>query len=106
MRRVLAIVACGLVLVLGGEALAQAGGNASPGGSVPKPVSPDQAKGAKAAAEPGKPADVMVAGNFGQWALICGKDKDKDGKEPCSLVEALIERVAKARVSIDCGLRA
>jgi invasion protein IalB len=55
---------------------------------VPKPVSPDQAKGAKAAAEPGKPADVMVAGNFGQWALICGKDKDKDGKEPCSLVEA------------------
>jgi hypothetical protein len=25
-----------------------------------------------------------VAGNFGQWALVCGKDKD--GKEPCSLV--------------------
>jgi invasion protein IalB len=89
---VLAAAACGLVLVLGGEALAQAGGNASPGGAVPKPAQPDQSKNAKAAAEPAKPPDVAVAGNFGQWALICGKDKDKDGKEPCSLVQALVQK--------------
>jgi invasion protein IalB len=94
MRRhvILALAACGLSLLFSTHALAQAEGN-SPGGAVPKPAAPpDQAKTAKPGAEPGKPPELTVAGNFGQWALVCGKDKDKDGKEPCSLVQALVQK--------------
>jgi invasion protein IalB len=83
--------AFGLSLLLAGGALAQSGGEASPGGAVSKPAAPDASKNAKAAAPPAKPPAVAVAGNFGQWALVCGA-KDKAGKEPCSLVQALVER--------------
>jgi invasion protein IalB len=86
-----ALAACGLSLSVAGGALAQSG-EAGPGAAVPRPNTPDAPKTAKAAAETPKPPGVTIAGNFGQWALICGKDKDKDGKEPCSLVQALVQR--------------
>jgi invasion protein IalB len=80
---------CGLAFIAGGLALAQTGGNPPPGGSVAKPATPAApAASAKAPGEPGKPPEVTVAGNFGQWALVCGKDV----KEPCSLVQALVQR--------------
>ena len=89
-----AVAAFGLSLLLAGGALAQSGGEASPGGAVPKPA--DAPKNAKTGAPPAKPPAVAIAGNFGQWALVCGaKDKeakDKEAKEPCSLVQALVER--------------
>jgi invasion protein IalB len=88
MRRRLALtLVSGLALIAGGLALAQTGGNVAPGGSVAKPAAPAKPQG-----EPAKQPEMTVAGNFGQWALICGKDKDKDGKEPCSLVQALVQR--------------
>jgi len=86
-----AVAACGLSLLLAGGALAQSGGEASPGGAVPKPAVPDAPKNTKAAAPTAKPPAVAIAGNFGQWALVCGA-KDKEAKEPCSLVQALVER--------------
>ena len=83
-----------LLLVPGkaGAVDAQAGGAAAPGGAVPKPAAaPDAAKTAKAAPDAPKPPAAKIAGNFGQWALVCGEVKDETGKEPCSLVQALIE---------------
>ena len=83
-----------LLLVPGtaGALDAQAGGAVAPGGgAVPKPATPDAAKTAKAAPEAPKPPAAKIAGNFGQWALVCGEVKDEAGKEPCSLVQALIE---------------
>jgi invasion protein IalB len=74
---------CGLALIAGGLALAQTGGNVAPGGSVAKPAAPAKPQG-----EPAKQPEMTVAGNFGQWALVCGKDT----KEPCSLVQALVQR--------------
>ncbi len=71
---------------------AQAGGAAAPGGAVPKPATAlDAAKAAKATPDAPKPPAAKIAGNFGQWALVCGEVKDETGKEPCSLVQALIE---------------
>ncbi len=82
------------LLVAGNAAAidAQAGGAATPGAAVPKPAAAqDAAKTAKAAPEAPKPQAAKIAGNFGQWALVCGEVKDETGKEPCSLVQALIE---------------
>ena len=94
MRRQLAFAFfCGVTLIAGGQAVAQAGGNASPGGSVAKPTAPAKAQG-----EPGKAPEVTIAGNFGQWALVCGKEKDKEGREPCSLVQALVQRESQKLV--------
>ena len=77
MRRRLALtLVSGLAFIAGGLALAQTGGNVAPGGSVAKPAAPAKPQG-----EPAKQPEMTVAGNFGQWALVCGKDKDKDGKE-------------------------
>ena len=56
----------------GGQAVGQAGGNPSPAGSVAKPSAPTKTQG-----EPAKAPEVTIAGNFGQWALVCGKEKDK-----------------------------
>ncbi len=64
---------------------------ARPGVAVPKAATPDVAKTAKATPEAPKAPVAKVAGNFGQWALICGEVKDEAGKEPCSLVQALVE---------------
>src|SRR6185369_2037135 len=78
MRRQLAFAFfCGVTLIAGGQAVAQAGGNASPGGSVAKPTAPAKAQG-----EPGKAPEVTIAGNFGQWALVCGKEKTRKAGSP------------------------
>jgi invasion protein IalB len=47
---------------------------------------------------PAKAPEVTIAGNFGQWALVCGKEKDKEGREPCSLVQALVQRESQKLV--------
>ena len=83
------LIAAAFALFLVGEASAQAGGQAPPGAPVPKQAAPEAAK---AAAEPPKSAPVKVAGNFGQWALVCGEAKTKEEKQPCSLVQALVEK--------------
>lgn len=101
-----ASIAAAFVLLLAGEASAQTGGQASPGAIVPKPGAPDAAANAKAAAEPPKPAPVKVAGNFGQWALVCNEPHTKEEKPACSLVQALVERDSKQlmfRVSVTYG---
>jgi invasion protein IalB len=47
---------------------------------------------AKPAADaPAKAPAAKVAGNFGQWLLVCPEVEAKDGKPPCSLVQALID---------------
>jgi invasion protein IalB len=103
-----AFAAFGLCLLIAGGALAQSG-EAGPGGAVTKPNAPSAPsvpKTAKAAAEAPKPPAVTVAGNFGQWALVCGKEKDQDGKEPCSLVQALIEHDSQKlvfRITVSYG---
>jgi invasion protein IalB len=76
---------------------AQSGG-ANPGGAVPKAAAPDVAKTAKAAPEVPKAPPAKVAGNFGQWALVCGEVKDEAGREPCSLVQALVEHESQKLV--------
>jgi invasion protein IalB len=86
------LMAAAFVLLLAGETSAQTGGQASPGAAVPKPGAQDAAANAKAAAEPPKPAPVKVAGNFGQWALVCNEPKTKEEKQSCSLVQALVEK--------------
>jgi hypothetical protein len=79
-RCTVALAAFGLLLFVAGGALAQAG-EAGPGDAVPKPNAPSAPgapKMAKGGAEAPKPPAVTVAGNFGQWALVCGKEKDHD----------------------------
>jgi invasion protein IalB len=78
-----ALSAALLFCAFGGEARAQAGGTS--GTVVPKPPV------AKASPEAPQPPAMKVAGNFGQWALVCGETKDEAGREPCSLVQALVE---------------
>jgi hypothetical protein len=63
------VLACGF----GGRAHAQAG-QGSPGSAVPKLAMPEVAKAAKDEA-PKVPA-VKIAGNFGQWTLVCKGVKD------------------------------
>lgn len=92
------ISACGLAaflagLLLTGMALAQTGGQAPPGAPVPKQAAPEGA-----ATEPPKPPAAKVAGNFGQWALVCNEPKTKEEKPACSLVQALVERDSKKLV--------
>ncbi len=56
--------------------------------------------GKPAAAAPGTPAsDTSVAGSFGNWTLLCGKEgQDKKAKERCSLVLPLVEKESKKLV--------
>jgi invasion protein IalB len=86
-----------MILSSASLALAQGGGEGSPGSAVPKPAKPGASKPSAAkAADPKKAASPnapAVVGNYGQWALVCGKPKEsKDAKESCSLVQALVER--------------
>ena len=77
MRRQLAFAFfCGVTLMAGGQAVAQAGGNPSPAGSVAKPSAPTKTQG-----EPAKAPEVTIAGN-----------------EPCSLVQALVQRESQKLV--------
>ena len=62
----------------------------------PKLAMPEVAKAAKDEA-PKVPA-VKIAGNFGQWMLVCGEVKDQAGQEPCSLVQALVEHESQKLV--------
>jgi invasion protein IalB len=87
-----------MILLGAPSALAQGGGE-SPGSAVPKPAKPGAAKPSVAKSNTAKPADPKAAsppptvvGNYGQWALVCGKPKSKDAKESCSLIQALVER--------------
>lgn len=102
-----ALEALALLLLLAGHATAQqTGGQTPPGGAVPKPAAPAGAADAKAAAEAPKPPPAKIAGNFGQWALVCGEAKTKDDKPACSLVQALVEKETQKlvfRVSVGYG---
>ena len=49
---------------------------------------------------------MKVAGNFGQWALVCGEPNSKDDKPPCNLIQALVEKETQKlvfRVSVGYG---
>ena len=53
-----------------------------------------------------KPPPVKVAGNFGQWALVCAEPTSKDDTPPCNLVQALVEKETQKlvfRVSVGYG---
>jgi hypothetical protein len=63
------VLACGF----GGRAHAQAGGG-SPGHAAPKLATPEVARTAKDEAP--KAHAVKIAGNFGQWTLVCKGVKD------------------------------
>jgi invasion protein IalB len=94
-------VCAAALLLLAGTALAQTGGEPSPGGAVPKPPAHDTAKAAK---PPAEPPPVKVAGTFGQWALLCSENKE--ATEPCNLVQALVERSSQQlvfRVTVGSG---
>ena len=90
-----------VLLSLAGHASAQqTGGQAPVGGTVPKQVAP------KAAGDATKPPPIKVAGNFGQWALVCAEAKSKDDTPPCNLVQALVEKATQKlvfRVSVGYG---
>lgn len=91
-----ALVVAALVVVLASGASAQTGDNAAPGAAVPKP----------AAGAPAKGPAAKVAGNFGQWTLVCPEAEAKDGKPPCSLVQALVEKDSQKlvfRVTVTYG---
>ena len=82
------------------------GGQAPAAGAVPKQAAPAGAAGAKGGAEAAKPPAVKVAGNFGQWALVCGEPNSKDDKPPCNLIQALVEKETQKlvfRVSVGYG---
>lgn len=98
-------------LLLTGESVAQTNG---PGGAVPKPSKeillqpPAASEGASGVAQPaaqqpqgapgaGPPAN-SIAGNFGEWVLVCANEKDDSGKKPCSLAQALVERQSQKPV--------
>jgi invasion protein IalB len=66
-----------------GKVLAQ-GGAGTPGSAVPKATTGKTVAAAKAPL-------VKVAGNYGQWALVCEEINDASRKEPCSLMQALVE---------------
>jgi invasion protein IalB len=95
-RNFVRVAAAGLAcLLLAGGALAQAGAQNTPGTAVPKPAqnAPGaKAPPAKAVDEQPKAPPAKVAGNFGQWALICTEPKTKQEKSVCSLTQSLVER--------------
>jgi invasion protein IalB len=86
-----------LLALATGRALAQDGGNSS---AAKKQVPPAAAQKKAPSAAPNwaapadaanKPPPAKVAGSFGSWTLLCGKEA-KDEKERCSLVMPLIEK--------------
>ncbi|MGH6735655.1 MAG: invasion associated locus B family protein [Methyloceanibacter sp.] len=70
-------------------ALAQEGGNSS---AAKKKAPAPAAQGTTAAApQAAKPPAAKVAGSFGGWTLLCGKEGE-DTEERCSLVMPLVEK--------------
>jgi len=102
---VLAVLA--ILLSLAGHASAQqAGGQAPAGGTVAKQAAPKAAANGQAGGDATKPPPVKVAGNFGQWALVCAEPTSKDDTPPCNLVQALVEKETQKlvfRVSVGYG---
>ncbi len=93
----LGVVVAALLLgaLAAGGALAQDGGNSS---ATKKKTPTAQNKAPSAApllAQPAdaanKPPQAKVAGSFGNWTLLCGKEA-QDEKERCSLVLPLVEK--------------
>ncbi|MGV1013436.1 MAG: invasion associated locus B family protein [Methyloceanibacter sp.] len=93
-----------LVLPFNLEAFAQADGA---GATVAKPAPGEAAKSqapktegagsAQPEAPPGPgpaatPPAASIAGNFGEWVMVCATEKDDSGKMPCSLAQALVEQ--------------
>lgn len=102
-----ALAALALLLLLAGNVSAQQAGSQAPAaGTVPKQAAPAGAADAKGGAETAKAPPVKVAGNFGQWALVCSEPQSKDEKTACSLVQALVEKDTQKlvfRVSVGYG---
>jgi len=85
-----------LVIVLSlsaaGAAVAQSGGS-----SAAKKAAPAE-KASTPAAKTAEPT-TKVAGTFGGWTLLCGKEADdKEAKERCSLVMPLVEKESQKLV--------
>jgi invasion protein IalB len=99
------IAALAAVVLASPSSAQQPGGQAQPGSAVPKPAAPNAAGAKPAAAAPAE-ATTKVAGNFGQWALVCGEPSAKDSKPDCTLVQALVEKDTQKlvfRVSVGYG---
>ena len=97
-----AIAAFAFLLSIIGDLLAQQAVDQAPAKQVP----PGGAQGAKGGAEAVKAHVVKVAGNFGQWALVCAEAQTKDEKPPCSLVQALVQKETQKlvfRLSVGYG---
>jgi invasion protein IalB len=71
-----------------GGALAQNSGNSSAAKKKAPAAAPNWAQPSETA---NKPPPAKVAGSFGSWTLLCGKEA-QDEKERCSLVMPLIEK--------------
>lgn len=86
LRAVVSSIAIAAMLVLaGGAAIAQTGGS-----TAAKKAAPADGKAAPSA---------KVAGSFGNWTLLCGKEgNDKKAKERCSLVMPLVEQESQKLV--------
>lgn len=104
----IALTAMAVALFLAGETVAQTDGA---GGAVPKPskdipIQPPAPKdGAAQPAAQTPPAapgagqsQNSIAGNYGEWVLVCANEKDDQGKIPCSLVQALVEQKSQKPV--------
>jgi invasion protein IalB len=94
----IALVAFGSALFAGGGTIAQEG---APGSAVPKappsaapqalPSTPKLEVTTEGGGGKAQPA-TSIAGNFGEWVLVCANEKDESDKKPCSLAQALVER--------------
>jgi len=89
----LVVAALVLAAIPIGGAAAQAGGNSSATKKTPTPPAAQQAPAD--ATEP----QTRVAGSFGNWTLVCGKEEEvESAKERCSLVLPLIEKQSQKLV--------
>lgn len=99
LREHIAAIVAGLVLMTIGEGLAQ---DSTPVSPAPKTPSQDTAPKPEAPQQqgPGQAGQLAatVAGNFGEWVLVCANEKDEAGKKPCSLAQALVERKTQKAV--------
>ena len=102
-----ALAVLAILLSLAGHASAQqTGGQAPAGGTVPKQAAPKAAANANDGGDATRPPPVKVAGNFGQWALVCAEPMSKDDTPPCNLGQALVEKETQKlvfRVSVGYG---